>query len=263
MTRKQLLLWTTGLAAISFSGLFLGSAGPVLPWRPLALILLSLGFLGALPVTVPFFLALAALVVMVFRRERWRALRMFALAVTWFVVTISTAFVGYALGQHVRMKAFHQLAANSRDLVAAIEEFTREVGRPPDSLAELTPSFLPQMPSTGMGAYPSYSYFVGESASRFDGNPWVLLVDCYGPGPSFDTFLYFPLQTIPAQDTAAFSNALGSGPMYTNRGRTATSNLELAQSPTAPMHQVARRGRRAVPSVSAPPPVLNVGRSDP
>jgi len=34
-----------------------------------------------------------------------------------------------------------------------------------------------------------------------------------------------------------------------------------AHSPTAPARLVARRGRRAVPSVSAPPPVLNVRRN--
>ena len=208
LTRSRLFLWTLLLAAVSFFGLLLGTFGPVLPWRPLAVVLLGLGFLGLIPVSIPPFLVLAALVVLVFRREAGRALRLFGLAALWFAITLCASFGGYAIGQNLRMKAFQRLAERSRPLVAAIHEFERSVGRPPRDLHELTPALLSKVPSTGMGAYPSYKYVAGQAA-RFDGNPCVLLIECGGPGPSFDMFLYFPLQNYPRMGYGGSLERLG------------------------------------------------------
>ena len=96
------------------------------------------------------------------------------------------------------MDAFHSLAERSKPLVEAIFAYEKQQGEPPNELNDLVPDFLSSVPSTGMGGYPQYDYFVGAAAAEeyFD-NPWVLEVFTPGPGINFDRFLYFPNQNYP------------------------------------------------------------------
>jgi len=69
-------------------------------------------------------------------------------------------------------------------------------GQPPDSLGELVPDYLAELPSTGMKNYPSYEYRTGDAARLHHGNPWVIWMGV-GYGMGFDEFVYYPLQNYP------------------------------------------------------------------
>ena len=94
-----------------------------------------------------------------------------------------------------RMDGFRRLAGRSEPLVTAIHSFAENEGRPPVDLQELVPQYIAEIPKTGMPAYPTYRYSTGTN--RWDGNPWVLYVNCTSGGINFDMFLYFPLQNYP------------------------------------------------------------------
>lgn len=97
----------------------------------------------------------------------------------------------------IRSEAFHDLALRSRPLVAAIHDYAAAKGSPPEFLEQLIPDFLHVIPKTGMRAYPDYRYLHGPKAAEFEGNPWLLFVDCPSGGINFDRFYYFPLQNYP------------------------------------------------------------------
>ncbi len=80
-------------------------------------------------------------------------------------------------------------------LVNAIKQFEVQRGHPPATLEDLVPDFLPEIPKTGMKAYPDYQYYVGKTARQWGGNPWMLIVSTpSAPSFSFDRFVYFPRQ---------------------------------------------------------------------
>jgi len=98
-----------------------------------------------------------------------------------------------------RMAAFNALAERSTPLVQAIHRFDKENGRPPASLDDLVPRYLPAIPSTGMGAYPRYEYVAGNEAKQRYANPWALYIHTSINFANFDMFLYFPNQDYPSE----------------------------------------------------------------
>ena len=102
------------------------------------------------------------------------------------------------LCEKIRMNAFHRLSERSKPLVAAIRAYEERYGKPPESLESLVPSFIPSVPTTGMGAYPKYDYSLPTRAN-YDGNPWVIKVFTPSGGINFDQFMYWPLTNYPAQ----------------------------------------------------------------
>ncbi|HWI58014.1 MAG TPA: hypothetical protein VNZ22_12365 [Bacillota bacterium] len=95
-----------------------------------------------------------------------------------------------------RREAFTQLGARMLLLVQAIEAYHRDNGAYPAQLNALIPRYLDKLPSTGMGNYTNYHYYVGWAAQRHEGNPWILEIPA-GYGMGFDQFYYFPLQNYP------------------------------------------------------------------
>ena len=89
------------------------------------------------------------------------------------------------------------MADRSSTLITAIEHYKKEKGNPPKTLAELVPNYLPNIPSTKMGAYPEYEYHTGKEALNYDGNPWVIVIQTPSGGINWDLFMYFPLQNYP------------------------------------------------------------------
>lgn len=141
-----------------------------------------------------FLTVLASPGICVFARDRWQLLRLVVISLAY----LGSLLGGIWLGQAIRRDAFLRLAARSGPLVAAIRAFEARHGRPPETLDELTPEAFPSVPWTGMGAYPRYEYLHGaEAVRRFDGNPWVLLVNTPSGGINFDVFLYYPRQNYP------------------------------------------------------------------
>ena len=153
--------------------------------------------LGGLAVALLFLVALVGVVVapLLFfaRSSRRLAARLFGGS----VVLGVTAFSGLGLANHVRTRAFDQLARRSAPLVEAIRLYERRHGEMPVDLSALVPEFVREVPKTGMAAYPNYEYYRGAEAAIFDGNPWVLLVRCPRGVLNWDQFMYFALQNYP------------------------------------------------------------------
>ena len=148
---------------------------------------------------VPLLIALGvfvcSIVFLVPGRTRRVAAVVLGASATYLVVAVACMWIG----GYVRMRAFGELADRSDSFVAAIKDFERDRGRPPQTLAELVPAYVPAIPSTGMGAYPDYEYVAGtEAESRFHGNPWVLWVDTPSGGINWDMFIYYPRQNYPS-----------------------------------------------------------------
>ena len=92
------------------------------------------------------------------------------------------------------MAAFDKLAKRSELLVQAIKNYELQYGSPPAGLENLVPEFLPNIPQTGMGAYPEYEYKVGDEAQEFAKDAWCLVVRAPLAGLNWDVFIYFPNQ---------------------------------------------------------------------
>ncbi|MFC2172193.1 hypothetical protein ACFLU6_06125 [Acidobacteriota bacterium] len=112
---------------------------------------------------------------------------------------IAVVAISYFLANELRISCFRKLADRSDALIQAITSYEQLHGTPPSDLHFLVPDFLPDIPDTGMGAYPSYEYLVGEVAEKPYDNPWVLYVDCpAGRFLDWDRFYYFPRQNYSA-----------------------------------------------------------------
>ena len=150
-----------------------------------------------LPYLVGMLAAVCAIFVLPFQALR-RANRPSKLA--WLlaaIIFLLLAFGGLLLGKAIRHYAFDRLALRSAPLVAAIKDYEAAKGLPPPTLESLIPAYLPQVPRTGMMAYPKYEYYVGAIARDHVGNPWILTISTPGGGINFDEFMYFPLQNYP------------------------------------------------------------------
>lgn len=96
------------------------------------------------------------------------------------------------------MAGMESFANRSQSLITAIHSYEQQHSRPPDSLNDLVPDYLPAIPETGMGAYPEFEYYSGPDAQeRFGSNPWALQVQTPSGGINFDVILYFPNQNYP------------------------------------------------------------------
>jgi hypothetical protein len=91
---------------------------------------------------------------------------------------------GVMAADGARRFAFSRLAERSTPLVAAIHAFEADHRRPPSSLDELVPRYLPVLPGTGMGAYPHYHY------DAYDDGGWRLWVPASEGPMSFELFEY-------------------------------------------------------------------------
>ncbi len=105
------------------------------------------------------------------------------------------ALPGTWMHESLRSHAFHMLAARSIPLVDAVRSFEQAMGVPPTTLADLVPHYLPEVPHTGMRAYPDYRY---SKHSVCDGdNRWQIAVDIGGV-LNWDYFFYCPLGNYPS-----------------------------------------------------------------
>ena len=184
-----------GLAALA--ALFLHAAIILIQWYVVS----PVGFGGTFLLQFVAFLFLPVLVIVLavpvsvflipFRKTRRHGVTILACGPVF--VLIAVALLRFA--PPVRMNAFQRLADRSEPLVNAIHSFVEKEGRPPADLEELVPEYMPQIPKTGMPAYPTYRY--STETNRWDGNPWVVYVNCTSGGINFDMFMYFPKQNYP------------------------------------------------------------------
>lgn len=116
-----------------------------------------------------------------------------------FVLLCAAGYLGGCNSRRIvfgnpRKETWTQFGERMMPLVAAIETYHRDHGSYPERLEVLVPKYIDQLPSTGMGNYTNYHYYVGSQAK--EGNPWIIEVPA-GYGMGFDQFYYFPLQNYP------------------------------------------------------------------
>lgn len=134
----------------------------------------------------------SSLIFLVIPRIRKIGLIILAASSTYLLI----AFPAMRIGNAIRIEGFYRMSQRAAPLVNAIETCSAKYGRPPGNLGQLVPEFLPSIPPTGMAAYPDWNYVAGEEAQEWDGNPWVLYIDC-SYGLNFDRFMYFPKRNYP------------------------------------------------------------------
>ncbi len=147
-----------------------------------------------------------AIVGLLFRKTR--VLSVFVLSYGVFIV------LGFFAASHfsmtIRMKTFERLGERSMPLVSAIHRFCTDSGRPPQTLSELVPAYLEQVPRTGIAAYPEFDYVSGEDALLyFDANPWAIFVRCPFTLFNWDRFLYLPRKNYPLRGYGGTLERLG------------------------------------------------------
>lgn len=128
---------------------------------------------------VAFFLALfglpLTLLAALFRRIRRGALRSAAVLLAFLLGFVAAA----GLAGWQRDKRMETIPARAAPLVAAIEAYERDAKRPPESLDQLVPRYLPAIPSTGFGGHPEWFYRAPPpsghpSEAIYGENRWVL-----------------------------------------------------------------------------------------
>lgn len=86
------------------------------------------------------------------------------------------------------------MTVRSRPLIQAIRWYDGATGRPPDSLRDLVSDYLPEVPGTGILAYPTYQYESGVQHALGGRNPWQLRVSTPIGFMNMDRFVYLPKQ---------------------------------------------------------------------
>jgi hypothetical protein len=156
--------------------------GSVLPrtfiLRPVGTIILT-GFVGISVVVAGIAYSVLA--------RRWRPFFLSFIASS---VTVSSFYLAMYSHGYLRVHAFHLLEARSAVLVNAIQKYEQDLGHPPQALADLVPSYLTEIPRTGMSSYPEYDFARGPGYCRQD-SAWNISI-LAGDLLNWDTFFYCP-----------------------------------------------------------------------
>jgi 4-amino-4-deoxy-L-arabinose transferase-like glycosyltransferase len=126
-------------------------------------------------------------------RRRWRSRAASTLFYAVGLVVLFMPAMSVAVG--ARRYGFTLAAERARPLVSALTRFEREKGRPPLALNELTPAYLPRLPS---GIPPVELVARENTPEAYGGNRWVLIAYVPSAVMSFDAFVYFPNQNYEA-----------------------------------------------------------------
>jgi hypothetical protein len=112
----------------------------------------------------------------------------------WFVVfgtlPCGALAVPVFIGAHsVHTAALQAAALRTLPVVTAVEAFARDHGRPPQSLAELVPTYLERIPKR----IPPIRVVQGpEAQQEFAGNPWALVMEINDPPVHEHVLVYVP-----------------------------------------------------------------------
>ncbi len=93
--------------------------------------------------------------------------------------------------RETRLRTFERLAARSQSLVDAIHAYEQRYAAAPPDLAALVPEFLPEVPGTGMPAYPRFEYEV-VTIDHDLARRWNLRLPCSTGLINSDEFIYCP-----------------------------------------------------------------------
>ena len=110
---------------------------------------------------------------------------------------------GLYVGAGLKSWAFDLFSDRSMVVVDAIERYTDTTGKPPESLSDLVPAYLPEFPKTGMAAYPDYDYEAKSGPCTIK-NRWRLWVEVHD-FIDMNRMLYCPEQDYGPADRGVLS----------------------------------------------------------
>jgi hypothetical protein len=124
--------------------------------------------------------------------ERWRAgLRLLLVG----VLAWTAWFASQPLMQ-LRYAAASACAARFEPVIAALRDYRLAEGRYPNSLNELKPRYLKEIPQIRTLAYGGISYYQADSRPGSGGYELVMGMEY---GMAFDNFVYWPSERYPSQ----------------------------------------------------------------
>ena len=124
-----------------------------------------------------------------------RSWRPFLLSIVLFGAMVPGVYPGVMAHLYLKKVGFEMLADRGALLTEAIHEFERTTGSAPDTLADLVPQYLAEIPATGMSKYPSFEYARAPGMCPED-NAWNISM-LVGEALNFDMFIYCPKQNYP------------------------------------------------------------------
>lgn len=107
------------------------------------------------------------------------------------------------------MQAFLELSERSTPIIDAVRTYEAKNGIPPNNLEQLVPDYLPNIPITGIKAYPTYELYVPKLPHEIDGNPWMLSVLTPEAGINFDMLMYLPKENYPENGYGGWLERVG------------------------------------------------------
>ena len=145
------------------------------------LVLIGLGAFG---------LSAISLSLLLFAKSRLTGV---ALLVGSLIYVISTPVAIYA-GSLVRMQGFEQFAQRAEPLIDAIQRYDNDYDRPPETLKNLVPKYIAEIPPTGVGSAPHFGYrnLVNDKTFTDSRDRWMLQLDVGTGLGNWDVFIFLP-----------------------------------------------------------------------
>lgn len=138
---------------------------------------------------------LCGLLMLVPKRTRCRGI---CLLLAYFIFWVMCS-ICFRIEDEICIHRFTKLTEQSKPLIGSIKLYEKDHGKPPSILEDLVPDYLDKVPTTGIGASPSYKYKISgdEGEGVYWDNPWELFVDLPLSVWGRDMFIYVPNQNYP------------------------------------------------------------------
>lgn len=121
-------------------------------------------------------------------------------ALVWLVgsfAVICSCLITSVLSLYVEEYAWERAANRGQILIDAIDHYIVSSCCPPKSLNDLVPSYLSDIPTTGMSAFPNYHY-QANPRTQGDKVPWEIRINLSWPIKGSSRYLYYwPTQVYP------------------------------------------------------------------
>lgn len=110
---------------------------------------------------------------------------------------ISGAIIGLIGSEKMARDGWKKVIQRSDPLIEAIHAYEKKQGEAPEKLTALVPSYLSELPSTGVGSSPRFHYLRATGTNLVMGDRWTLQVRPPQVGIGFDTLFYIPSENYP------------------------------------------------------------------
>jgi hypothetical protein len=179
--------------AIPFLLLAIGEGLAFSPWGSdwLFLVDIALYGLAALALLAAVALLLLAALAPGRRSSAWPRIALL-------LMFVAGTVAGAQASKPIRENGWHRLAERGDRIVLALHAYEARHGRPPATLAALSPEFMTRLPGTGLGSRPDFRYAVRHGEAGHE--TWSLWTGLPGIGHISD-FEYLPTDDVQAWDT--------------------------------------------------------------